>query len=170
MTFLHLTKMQVMFLLITYGGRWYYKGDEEPDGLDWNIPPSGSDKRNAYLDGNTPYCDYRKSPNLWINDPIGSLVSAVKRMPSICALEVKTNNPGENEYVIGIEHVNPGYRAQGTMRKPKDMDDMWLEPDLFPRYDEAEGSEAETEPHSVYLDRTRMRIMATMTMILNKPI
>ncbi|KAL4790500.1 hypothetical protein BDV19DRAFT_393981 [Aspergillus venezuelensis] len=139
-SFPHLTRMQVHYALVTYDGRWYYDGDgeENPDDFDWEMPPRDSESdseedtatnssynseyadnlnedRNAYLDGNRPYYSYRKVPNPLFNDLIASVVSAVKRMPNICALEVKTNNPGYNEYDIGIEYVSPGYRALGTM-------------------------------------------------------
>ncbi|KAL4964014.1 uncharacterized protein BDV14DRAFT_201269 [Aspergillus stella-maris] len=139
-TFPHLTRMQVNYALVAYDGRWYYDGDgeENPDDFDWEIPPRDSEsdseddsatnssynseyadnlneERKEYLNGNRPYYSYRKIPNALFNDLIKSVVSAVNRMPNIRALEVKTNNPGYNEYQIGVEYVSPWYRALGTM-------------------------------------------------------
>ncbi|KAL4946547.1 hypothetical protein BDV06DRAFT_182389 [Aspergillus oleicola] len=137
-SFPYLTKMQVMYSLVTYDGRWYYDGDADPDGLDWDMPPGDSDndsdsnssfnseysdwvneEREEYLHGNRPYYTYRTLPGGLFNDLIGALVSAVPRMSSLCALEVRTNNPGENEYETGVEYVAPGYQAQSTKGNPK---------------------------------------------------
>ncbi|KAL4948767.1 hypothetical protein BDW69DRAFT_188958 [Aspergillus filifer] len=133
MTFPYLTRMQVNYARVTYDGQWYYDGDGEgdPDGLDWDVPPRVSDDDSATnSSNNSEYADnLNEELNALPNPPfanlIHSLISAVKRMPSNCALEVKANNPGANEYDIGIEYVSPGYRARGTMRNPKyDTEEM----------------------------------------------
>ncbi|KAL3486987.1 hypothetical protein BJX62DRAFT_214434 [Aspergillus germanicus] len=144
-TFQHLKIMNVTFLLVTYDGRWLFRGnpedveefDEEdvPPGLDppvsyeedmdIELPSDYEDEFEFYgaddENGDNPQHQWRERPDPGVFNPIvKSLVKASLRMPRLEHLRVRTAQRGVEGNEMEIEFVAPGRLSEPIPKKLQD--------------------------------------------------